>query len=127
MNNSYEKQVQLFKDAVYFFQKELNLLNWEVSIFEQNKQETRGSCYFTQCFKQASIFYTKDWLIDENTNKDEILIVAFHECCELLFSEIRECLSAYYNKEIVDGLIHSQIRLLENILFPYLKIKFYKS
>lgn len=115
-----DRRIGLFKERVLFYQKELNLLNWEISVFEQIKQGVRASCYWTIFSHQASICYSKDWIRQEELDDQRIDRTTFHECCELLYCKIQDGLKDLFCDSYVDELIHSHIRLWESILYPIL-------
>lgn len=96
----------------------LGLQNWEihVDIGKFNKEETpdyRGCCCASNTDKLALIYYADRFDIEPNDYW--LARTAFHECCEILFTEIEDSMkgSVSYGR----ALIHSIIRCLENTMF----------
>jgi hypothetical protein len=84
--------------------------------------EWRAACETNQVTedgngKICNIFYSKNWMDDNELGAEEIKRVAFHEVCELLLSDLR----SYAENKIymvsdreVDNAVHSIIQLLAN-------------
>ena len=120
-----EEKIKYFKSCVYKYIEFFGLFDWEVHIFYQDKPQARASCYCNIPGKIASICYS-EWVISKESTKKEINKVAFHEVCELFLSEISNYLedrSLYTDEKVVNKLIHTIIRFLENKLWNNLKIK----
>ncbi len=116
----YKKQIKFFNKYVKYYQKKLNLLNWDIHILSQDKPGARASAYWTFYNKTCSICWSESW-IEKNPSKKEIKKVAFHEICEIFLSEITDKLNRYYSENITEGIIHNIIRTLENTLLKTYK------
>lgn len=68
----------------------------------------------------AGIFYSTDWIMDEDTKDEDILATAFHEIMELLLMKLRrfaENTSLVISEREIDTEIHRIIRIFENRIY----------
>jgi len=73
--------------------------------------------------KSITIMYSLSWLKEE-TSKEKIQKVAFHEVMEALLSELVQVAeSRYIMESMVPNAIHSIIRTLENTVFHNIPVK----
>ena len=117
------RNIKLFEKSVnYYFFDVFKLYDYELTILDQINQNVRASCEWhfrehEQC--QISIFYSQQWIEDENLKEDEIKLVALHEVCEALLSELQDiCEKRYIKPMDITGATHRVIRRMENLIFP---------
>lgn len=111
------RKIELFTEYVYKFQKLLGLLQYRIEIKSNNKEDIRGNFNGNIISGTAFISYNLAWL-SEDILEEKIKQTAFHEICELSLLKIRCYLKEYYSENIVNELIHEQIRIMENVYLP---------
>ena len=110
-----QDKIEVFKKCVYLYQGVLNLKNYEIHVFPQEKESARASFKVDEKGKLISVFYST-WWIDKVEDYREIERVAFHEVYESTLNKIKIELRGV-NEEYVNELIHSNVRLIENLYF----------
>ena len=111
------QKIKYFKDNVYKYQKELGLLNWEIHIDLDNREDVRGSAYSNIEGKIATLYYSPKWISNKETTRKEIRRVAYHELLEVYFSSLRQSLAKFYSEQFTDEKVHAVLRLVENMKF----------
>jgi len=119
------KLVDYFTKRVkYYFFEVFKLYDYELSIESQTKIDARASAYWYGIgagAQIANICYSVEWL-KNNPSKKEIDIVAFHECAEVLLSELQELVRVdHIKKGDLAAAAHRVIRRLENGVFEKFK------
>jgi hypothetical protein len=123
MHKITKQEFEYYKNTTKFFIKELNLENWEISIeLDTEDIENRAWCATQDSDRIALIRLIEKW--DYLPKKEELALIAFHEVCELLLAEIHNKLSCIFNKNETSRVVHTVIRTLENVLFPFLYKKY---
>jgi len=124
-DNKKDKLVDYFTKRVkYYFFEVFKLYDYELSIGPQTKIDVRASAYWHEIevgAQMANICYSVEWLKD-NPSKKEIDIVAFHECAEVLLSELQGLVNAnHIKKGDLAAAVHRVVRRLENVVFEKFK------
>ncbi len=114
---TYKQKVRYFIKKVKYYQKKLGLLNWEIHVFKDKDQKSIGYCSWNKDNRVASIYFSDKWIKRKQTSKIDLKRTSFHECCELLLSEINDKLNEFMPENQVEILIHKQIRTIENLYF----------
>jgi len=109
-------KIEVFKKCVYAYQSVMNLKNYEIHVFPQEKELVRASFKVYEKGKLISVFYST-WWIDNVEDYREIERVAFHEVYESTLYKIKTELRRTFNEDYVNELIHSNVRLIENLYF----------
>lgn len=121
-----KRRIKLFEHNVHhFFFDVFKLYDYELSIISQVNIGARATTYWHSIEEGAgmiTIAYSENWLFDEDTDKKEISLVAFHEVCEALLWEINSlATSRFIEKREIPNAIHRIIRRMENIVYPLIK------
>jgi hypothetical protein len=117
--------ITFFKEAVkhYFFEVfKLYQYNLEIEGVEEEGNYLAATIYdtFEDGSKAVTISYSIPWLEDE-TSKEKIELVAFHEVLEALLADLVQVAeSRYIMESMVPNAIHTIIRTFENTVFKYL-------
>jgi len=109
-------KIEVFKKCVYAYQSVLNLKNYEIHVFPQDKESARASFKVDEKGKLISVFYST-WWIEQEEDYRQIQRRAFHELCECTLYKIKTELRRTLNEDYVNELIHSNVRLIENLYF----------
>lgn len=124
MKRSVKKKVKYFEERVFYYQKILSLLNYEISVYGiEDDPTTRASWIVDDEGKSVSIRYNNIWIDEKGLTFGEIDKVAFHEVYEMSFSVIRYLLMQYHSVSLTNGLVHQNVRRMENVLWPLIKDK----
>lgn len=121
-------KINFFKSEVARFQKEFNLLDWDIIIKEDpdknGKNEASVDWYPTTAEngggRSATIFYDKTW-IENVVNFRDISSTVLHEILEIRLSRLRDFSrnnTIYISPREVDDEVHSIIRVFENKWYP---------
>lgn len=117
------KKIKYFKQCVYKWIKYFELTDFEIYIDETNIDDCRASCHWhhlDEGAQQLTILFSKQWIKNKYTCKEEIETVAFHEVCECLLSEINQlCRERFVQRREVTTAIHRIIRRLENSILKH--------
>lgn len=108
-----------FESRVKYWLNYFGLLNWDVSVFEDDGDDEGNLAYttFNVDNRCAYIFLCNDWLIVEK-NKFELDKTAFHEVVEVLLLRIRDLAGKRtFDYDEFDGEIHNVIRILTATIF----------
>jgi hypothetical protein len=110
-----KQRIKYFKKCVKKFQRVLGLLNWDIHVIKQDKEETRASAYWHSENRCATICWSKTWIDQQRLKKTEIRKVAFHEALEVLCCDNTEALREHYSEKVVEKIMHNILRTIENI------------
>lgn len=111
---------EYFKKQFARWSSLLGVKSWEIDFTHGNREgdvrNYRAQVVDVPYNRLAIIYFETLW--DHRPLKKEISMVAFHEACELLFSELTLMFDERKFDELQRELeVHKIIRLLENILF----------
>lgn len=107
-----ENTIEEVTEHVRKWQKELGLIDWEISIKESSSDENRAWVKSNVEGRIATIFYDKKWCKEAKTK--EIDRVMFHEMCEVLLSHIFVDMNRFYSESYIQERFHEIIRVMEN-------------
>lgn len=116
-----ENKIKLFTDRVVHYQEFFGLIDYELTVFEQDKWGVRASYYVDMNARIVSICWSKEWISDKDTDQYEIDRVAFHEVFELYLYELRQLASdpsIWRDESEVDKRTHIIVRVAENRILP---------
>jgi hypothetical protein len=96
----------------------MGLLTWEYA-FTHGKTETDSRAEVDRNFtaKIATVTLDNDFGEDNEVDHKIICKTAFHEAHEVKYAWISKMISAYYNEELADTIIHDLIRNDEHYIF----------
>lgn len=127
-NQYIEKNIKYFKERVNFYFHDFFKLSFlDLTIMSQNKGDAKASSYWHNINKGAmmvTICYSKHFVEDKETTKEEIDKVAFHEVWECILSELQELVDTRTILERdLPNAVHRVIHIMENTVFPLIKDK----
>lgn len=110
-----KKQLDIFTSAVKKYQVELGLTNWDISVDqdeldETHWAETRGDAQAHYALILLNTLIATDYKL---TAKD-LKLTAYHECLEVMLYPLRIALSERLSWETVDSMVHDVIQRLIN-------------
>jgi hypothetical protein len=117
--------ITLFKESVqYYFFEVFKLCQYSLEIegVEEAGDYFAATVYDTleDGSKSVIISYSIPWLIEE-TSKEKIEKVAFHEVLEALLADLVQVAeSRYIMESMIPNAIHTIIRTFENTVFKYI-------
>jgi len=117
-NKEKEKRENYFISRCQFYQTLFQLLNYEIEYVISDSTNYCATFYIRQESRQANIKYMTPWLFNDETTYKDIDKTAFHEMYEMNLYNMTELIDNYYSRDFRDTKVHSQVRLMENILFP---------
>ena len=120
-----DKESDYFVKRVHFWQEKLNLMNWRIDVYTKdlNKKDRSAEVNIDFTARYAVIFLAEklpDTFVWNNKKLDRS---AFHECCEILLSQLGVMAEQRYAKALVDEETHAIIRTLENAIVPKIRGK----
>ena len=109
-----KKQYDLFVKKIHDFIEVFGLKSWDIT-FQYGGQDPddQASVIFDLGNRVCTFGFSKTSSVKLSDKK--ISKLAFHEVCELFFSDFR--IHMNQSDEIVDQIIHEKIRTMENILY----------
>lgn len=122
-DNNAKENIRHFVRMVAFYKEVLGIFDWEIYVDEGTSKNDRAWILSDLEGRLSTIFFSKVWITDFDTTLDEVDRVAFHEVCEASLAEIRLMMLEFYAEKIVNSLIHSMVRRMENVLWPLLSGK----
>ena len=108
---------KIFKKAVYYWQKKLNLQEWELAVsLDKISKDNRAEiiCNFPGMI--ASISLGKTW--NMTSTKADLEKCALHEVLELLLMDLQDMAFTTYSTLKVTNAAHTIIRKLEHTFYP---------
>jgi len=125
-----ENNIKYFKDEVNRFIDYFGLYDWRVYIEEQTDKDSLASCHWHELRyrenddhngggQTATIYYSKHWVENKKTTKEQLSRTAFHEVLEIMLCKLRDYAvnTKYLVTEMeIDNEIHRLIRIFENKL-----------
>lgn len=114
------KHFKVFKKEVEKWIPLLGVIDWRIVIEHRDCPTGKKNCAWSSIDSSAKscvVALSKDWS-DNKIIRDTIKRSAFHEVCEVRFSDLDDMLTDRgYPQEKVDNLIHGIIYNLENVLY----------
>ena len=116
--NTTPEQFAMFCEEIRYWQIRLGLMTWNIITSHVDLSDAVGASNNNHNARTSVIKLAKNWNSDYWTPTEyEIRKTAFHECCEVSFSELRWFMDTQYNDNISNQKIHEIIVTLENTLF----------
>jgi len=113
-----KKDFEVFKKEADAWLKRFGMLDWRVEYLHNDENEdARGCINWMTDGRLAQIILTITW--DHKPTKRDIQVSAFHEVCELLLGQLRDCAFDRFDitRERIDAATHYAVRTLENVVF----------
>jgi hypothetical protein len=113
-----KKEYEYFKTQFLKWADLLGVKDWEFFFTYGRVDEEKDyrACIFGDPDNRlVAIYFDPEW--DIKPHNRELSMVAFHEVCEVLFSDLRNLLPEKVNDAFGRREIHKIIRILENTMF----------
>lgn len=120
MSKTSQLDFELFKSSALHWQKLLGITDWVIYFDHDNNTERYAGCAWSIPGGVATLSLSKTWDDVRPKNKKEIERCALHEMLHLLFARwIHEAESRYTALEVMEGMEHSVLRRIENVMMEY--------
>ena len=114
INRMNKKDLALFKAHVRKWRDKIGVRDWAISVDASEIDEDRDAECSTDAQNRCVLVSINQQI--ENTTDKQLNECALHEVLEISLTDIRELMNVFYSWEFVDGIIHQNIRRMENAL-----------